>query len=342
MVEADRQLAAFACGKDPDGEAPEGGSVPEPTPAELAQLSQVLAAYLDPDGAEPTDIVASRERGLWIGRIREGRVRIRGELLPEVAAQLNRLLDSLLNPRVESVPIPDGVRFKDSEPNPALLDGDVYDGEGLAPLDDRTRPQRMHDAFATVLGAAARGGELPDLGGAAPTLVVTVSASDYASGSGWASVDGPDGDSMPVPVRVAAQAGCAGGIQRVLFDERGRIAGLGTSGRIFNALQRRAIVVRDGGCVIPGCTVPASWCEIHHVQEHSRGGPTHTDNGVALCWHHHRTLHLCEWQIRMRSGVPEVRGPAWWDRRRQWRPAGRGAFHPRGEPLRSSRASSYG
>ncbi|MGV2900338.1 hypothetical protein ACNPM4_01575, partial [Microbacterium sp. AGC62] len=47
--------------------------------------------------------------------------------------------------------------------------------------------------------------------------------------------------------------------------------------------------------------------------------PTHTDNGVALCWHHHRTLDTSGWEIRMRHGTPHVRGPAWWDPARRWR-----------------------
>lgn len=157
---------------------------PAPTPAELAQFAQVLAAYLDPDGAEPTDDAASRARGLWIGRLRDGRVPLRGELLPEVAAQLARLTDSLLNPRIEGAPVPQGVHFVASESDP---------DDGLDPIDPRTRVQKMHDAFATILGAAARGGELPDLGGAAPTLMITVDAADYAQGSGWAHVEGGDG-----------------------------------------------------------------------------------------------------------------------------------------------------
>lgn len=328
LVEADRQVAAFARGRRPDARDEPDSTAPAPTSAELAQFAHVLAAYLDPDGAEPTDDAASRGRGLWIGRLRDGRVPLRGELLPEVAAQFARLTDSLLNPRVDGVPVPEGVHFVESDP-----DAD----RGFDPVDSRTRTQKVHDAFATILGAAARGGELPDLGGAAPTLVVTVDAADYATGTGWAHVDGAEGVEMGVPVRVAAQVACAGGVQRVLFDDRGRIVALGTSGRIFTALQRRAIIARDGGCIITGCTIPATWCEIHHVDEHSRGGPTHTDNGVALCWHHHRTLHLSQWQIRMRSGVPEIRGPSWWDRERAWRPAGRGRA-----PVRSTPGASYG
>jgi hypothetical protein len=60
---------------------------------------------------------------------------------------------------------------------------------------------------------------------------------------------------------------------------------------------------------------------VHHVIEHSRGGPTHTDNGVMLCWHHHRTLDSSGWKVRMNNGVPEVRGPYWWDAKLKWRRA---------------------
>lgn len=149
---------------------------------------------------------------------------------------------------------------------------------------------------------------MPALGGAAPTLVVSVTAKDYATGSRRAFLEG---SAIDVPLSVARHTACAGGIQRVLFDEHGQIVSIGTTARVFTALQRRAIVLRDRECLIPGCHTPAAWCEIHHVQEHAAGGPTHTGNGVALCWQHHRTLATSGWQIRMHRGVPELRGPHW-------------------------------
>jgi hypothetical protein len=307
-IEADRQLAMLACGivDDAESDAAEPANPgPLPVPEDLRMLSKVLLAYLDPDGAEPSDEIGARARSLIIGRERDGAVPVRGNLLPEVAGQLSLLLDSLLNPRVNAPDDPThGVRFVDSD-----------DESELMPLDQRARTQKMHDAFATIITTAARDGGFPQIGGAAPTLVVTVTADDYANSTGWATVVNT-GDL--IPSRVAEQTGCAGGIQRVLFDGNGRIASLGTSARIFNALQRRAITLRDGGCIIPGCTTPANWCEIHHVREHADGGPTHTDNGVLLCWWHHRNLHLSEWRIRMSNGVPEIRGPLWWDRTRRW------------------------
>jgi hypothetical protein len=141
-----------------------------------------------------------------------------------------------------------------------------------------------------------------------------------------------------VPVAVAHQVACGGTVQRVVHDPRGKIIDLGFSGRIFSAAQRRAIIARDGSCIIPGCPVPARWCEVHHVDEHARGGATHVDNGVPLCFFHHRTLDRSGWEIVMREGVPHVRGPAWWDPQRRFRPASKSPGHA--APSRSARRGS--
>jgi 5-methylcytosine-specific restriction protein A len=114
---------------------------------------------------------------------------------------------------------------------------------------------------------------------------------------------------------------CTGGIQTVVVDDAGAILQLGSPERCFTAHQRRAITLRDGGCLIPGCTVSAAWCEIHHVIPDESGGPTHIDNGVMLCWFHHRTIDTSGWQIRMLRGVPHIRPPAWLDPGGTWRVA---------------------
>ncbi|QDZ14562.1 HNH endonuclease signature motif containing protein [Humibacter ginsenosidimutans] len=92
--------------------------------------------------------------------------------------------------------------------------------------------------------------------------------------------------------------------------------------RTWSADAGTAIAARDGGCVIPGCSVPAAWCEVHHVIEHASGGPTHTDNGVTLCWYHHRTIDTAGWAVTMRDGTPYVRAPRWVDSRGTWRQTG--------------------
>ncbi|GAA1228895.1 hypothetical protein JOF42_000185 [Microbacterium phyllosphaerae] len=383
--------------EDPEGDGDDAESGPAPTVQDLKALAEDLASMFDPDGEEPKDEDARRRRGITIGRLKDGMHAIRGYLTPEVAAQLQLIIDAILNPKGDGPPMP-GVHFapSDAADDGTDFDADAHlgaddganagadfgagvgagagagagfgagsdaaadfgagagagagdDGEGSDPfnsdprcvLDDRTAAQKRHDALMMVFGIAARHKDMPTLGGSSPVLVVNVDAKDLAAhgvsrnrgNGGWATIPG---SGAHVPVSVAAHVGCSGTIQRVLMDE-GRIIGITTTDRVFTVHQRRAIIARDKECLIPGCHVPASWCEIHHVTEHARGGPTHTDNGVPLCWWHHRSLGTSGWEIRMSAGVPQVRGPRWWDPDQRWRtprlslPAGE---HVRGAPLR--------
>ena len=44
---------------------------------------------------------------------------------------------------------------------------------------------------------------------------------------------------------------------------------------------------RDATCRWPGCTIPATRCQLDHRIEYHHGGPTSPDNLVNLCQHHH-------------------------------------------------------
>ncbi len=133
---------------------------------------------------------------------------------------------------------------------------------------------------------------------------------DHGSGGpAWLITN--EGVPARIPMRAVDKMSCGAVIQAVVRDSLGRITALGTPARIFTASQRRAIALRDGGCVIPGCTVPAAWCEVHHVAPHALGGPTHTDNGVLLCRFHHSTIDTSGWEIAMKHGIPSVKPPDW-------------------------------
>lgn len=311
VLAADAEIAATARGAGSD-------AAPPACAEELRALATVWAMYLDQDGAEPDDSRAIRKRGLTVGPVRDGLHAVRGHVLPEVAGQLQRAFDAVLNPKVNGAPAPIGPRFTHTGfDDDATVDPNDRDAPFISTADDRSRAQKQHDALATILNTVAASGALPSLGGSAPTLVVSVREEDLATGRGFAHLAGTD---EPLPISFARHIACTGAVQRVVFDRTGRIVQLGTPERVFTHHQRRSIALRDGGCIIPGCHVAADWCEIHHVTEHARGGPTHTDNGVLLCWFHHRTLDTSGWMVRMARGVPEVRGPYWWDAHRKWRP----------------------
>lgn len=267
---------------------------------ELRVQAQAWAGFLDQDGPEPDDERAMRRRGFRLGRTRDGLIPVSGELLPEVAAGLTRLFDAHLAPRSG------GGFMTDAERADLVRNGET-----------RTADQQRHDVVATIIATSARSGAHPSIGGAPPTVLVSVRAADLAAGRGVGHADGVE---VPVSLRAVRQMLCTGGTQQVVSDDRGRIIELGSPERCFTPQQRRAITVRDGGCLIPGCSVPASWCEIHHVIPDVGGGPTHPDNGVLLCWFHHRTIDTAGWGIRMLHGVPQIRPPAWLDPGGSWRP----------------------
>lgn len=197
----------------------------------------------------------------------------------------------------------------------------------MSPSDPRTPDQKRHDALAVILETIARHPKTPLLGGAPVTVLIQTTEAALAAQHSesivppqeTARLNNHDGTMTPVSMRAVRHAACSGAVQRVAQDSTGRITRLGVPERLFNAHQRRAITLRDGGCVIPGCTVPASWCEVHHVIEYARGGPTHTDNGVLLCWYHHRSIDTNGWHVRMSNGVPETQAPSWFDADRPWR-----------------------
>ena len=67
--------------------------------------------------------------------------------------------------------------------------------------------------------------------------------------------------------------------------------------RHTNRRQRRALDIRDGRCVFPGCDAPVEWCDAHHIQPHATGGPTEIRNLVLLCRRHHGVIHRTGWTI---------------------------------------------
>ncbi|UFS61143.1 HNH endonuclease [Subtercola endophyticus] len=343
---AEHELVDAALGSSPECPVPA-------TPDELRMQAAVWRTLIDPDGVEPDEERAMKHRSLSLGRATSSGVPLSGVLIPEAAARLQRLFDAYLSPVSRPVAFP--------------FSGSASEGtqtEAGAVSDPRSRVQQQHDVFLAVLDCSARSAQTPSIGGAAPTVLVTVTQSDLDPGGtgpgdrsepeivadahndvGQGDETGADADpsadadpgdriplvsaapgigwieglELPVSMRTVRQMVCAGGVQKVLLDRAGRVLQLSTEQRCFTGWQRRAITLRDGGCIVPGCDIPASWCEIHHVTPHSDGGATHIDNGVLLCWFHHRTIEVSGWQIRMRGGAPQIKAPPWLDRRyRTW------------------------
>ncbi|MEO6532066.1 MAG: DUF222 domain-containing protein [Pseudolysinimonas sp.] len=276
-------------------------------PAELvAQLAQRTCATLDPDGVQPRENELRRQRRFHLGREVNGMTPFSG-----LADPLNAgLLRAALSERTAPSRLP---RFVD----PDDLD-DVPDSLEQHPLDPRTREQRAFDIVFGLLTAGIRADNdaVGSLHGTA-TVNVVVTAHDLIAGTGAAWID----DILsPVATSTTREIICDGGVRLQIEGDKGEILWEGLRQRYFTPAQRRALAVRDGGCLGPNCTAPPSWCHAHHVVEWEHGGPTNVDNGVLLCSFHHHQLHSGGFQLRMNRGVPEMLAPPWLDREQQWKP----------------------
>jgi hypothetical protein len=111
-------------------------------------------------------------------------------------------------------------------------------------------------------------------------------------------------DDLPV-------ACCDSDMFRAVLDEAGEILDIGRTTRAWTTGIRRGVVLRDGGCVFPGCDRPPSWCDVHHCTRWHDGGPTSIDNGALLCRRHHTFIHAKRWRVVISRprGKPEVLRP---------------------------------
>ncbi|WP_156524869.1 HNH endonuclease, partial [Paenarthrobacter nicotinovorans] len=108
----------------------------------------------------------------------------------------------------------------------------------------------------------------------------------------------------PIHPNTIRKIACDADILPVLLGTDSQILDIGRTTRIFPPHIRKAITARDGGCAFPDCTLPAPWCEAHHITYWSQGGTTGTNNATLLCSHHHHLIHKEHWRITIQNGVP--------------------------------------
>ena len=94
-------------------------------------------------------------------------------------------------------------------------------------------------------------------------------------------------------------------LRTVVLDTLGNPVDLGRTTRLAPPALRRALEVRDGGCVFPGCDAPSTWCDLHHVVHWADGGPTSADNLASLCRHHHGVTHRNGWTMTTDPDRPQ-------------------------------------
>jgi hypothetical protein len=227
---------------------------------DTAAMARRWAAYADDelDRGQPDDLVG--RRGVWfrqVGDLTEGRLLGSAEELAVLRAALDRL----------------------QPPDPTGTPGGT-----------RTSAQRRYDALTQLASLGLQDGH----GRVDPehTVNIVIDAATLAGEfepdgrsdvPGWASV-------LPASVQRLL---CNSWISRVMMSAKGEPLDLGRRARLFSPAQRRAIMIRDGGCALACCDRPPEWCDVHHLDPY--GPPTHgqtnLDNGIGMCRPHHTLVH---------------------------------------------------
>ena len=254
-------------------------------PAAVAKLGRAIHARLDQDGRPPTEAdVRSPANELRLDRRADGGVKLTGRLGAEGAALLTAVLDPLAKPR-------------------AAVEGEP---------DPRSRVERQGDALVDVLRLAANAGDLPAEGGERPTLIVMMALEALQEGTAPALM----ADAL-IDASLARRLACDSAVVPAVLGARSEPLDIGRRTRTVPTALRRALVLRDRACTFPGCTIPARWCDAHHVRHWANGGATALRNLALLCGRHHDLVHRSAWEITMRDGLPEFIPPTYIDPTRQ-------------------------
>lgn len=240
---------------------------------EAAELLPLAAAQTPEDFAATVtrfeldrDGVGVRERQQGARSVRffaaeEGCVGVRGVLTPLEGAELKARLMQVAD-----------TAWRREHPERA----EVLGGHGGRPL---------HIRLADALVALVRGES--GASGARPSIVVTVNAETLE-----AEVAGTGPGSGPVSIVDAAELAGRADMYAAIRATSGAVLSFGRSRRLATALQRLAVVIRDGGrCAYGGCDASHDRCDVHHVVEFEHGGVTDLANLALLCAAHHAYLH---------------------------------------------------
>jgi len=204
---------------------------------------------------------------------------------------------------------------------PRFVDPDEAAAAKQLADDPRTNDQLTYDLIMATLRAGALADAKTVFGARQPgiRLVVTreTAAGERDALGRLPGVGFTEDGRQPLPGSVIDAMHCDTGHIEATFDERGNPLDLGREQRLYSPKQRLTLALRDGGCVWGDCTMPASYCEVHHcIHWGADHGRTDIDLGLLLCQFHHLHLHNEGWRIT-REGKgqfllhppPDVGGP---------------------------------
>ncbi|HEX6674022.1 MAG TPA: DUF222 domain-containing protein [Actinomycetes bacterium] len=284
-------------------------------PPRLRRVADHLRDLVDPGTAEERGRARLDRRGLWLSPTLDG-VDVKGLLDPEAGEAAMAAIAALARPTGPDDPRSAARRRADALADLArwaLRAGDLPQEGGLRPNLTVTVDLDSLRHQAGVGGVGAWGGVLPPetvrrlACDAVVTRAVVRRHPHSASPDGTTSDEdgGPTADASldagPFDGPSDALAAVLRGAVDLLPPPLGapvELLDLGRTTRVVPPALRRALALRDGGCVAVGCDRPVPWTEAHHLVHWAHGGPTSLENVVPLCPPHHVAAHEGGWQFR--------------------------------------------
>ncbi|WP_068574828.1 HNH endonuclease signature motif containing protein [Tsukamurella pseudospumae] len=243
-------------------------------PEELAKIGQRAYELIDPDGAEPSPENIARKREVNLGKQGDDLMSdLDGALSPECRALMDVVFEKLARP---------GVNNPADEENPV----DPADQDAVAEAaqrDTRSQGQRNHDALHTVLRDFVSSGALGQHRGVPCVPVITLGIDQLESEAGFATT--ATGGRMPVEDALRMMGTNPKYV--LVLDLANRPLFLGREKRLATPDQRIALYGSEKGCTAPGCDVPATRCQVHHITEWADGGATDITMLTLACDKHH-------------------------------------------------------
>src|SRR5205809_2340014 len=161
--------------------------------------------------------------------------------------------------------------------------------------DDRARERRLADALVDLSMHALDNGLIPQQASQRTHLQVTATLETLRALPGAAAAELEF--SLPISAKTVERLACDCSLTRIVLGSDSMVIDVGRAKRVISVPQRKALNVRDRGCVWPGCDRSASWTSGHHLVHWIHDGTGDLPNLALLCYRHHWNVHEGGWQL---------------------------------------------
>jgi hypothetical protein len=213
------------------------------------------------------------------------------------ASILDMVLDAIGNPTRPADADPPADAPAGGPDHPFGLEEPAADGQHL------TGPERRGQALCTLLEKLDTT-DLPHRHGNAVSVAVLIDEDalrrDLVDAGFAAPVDTTSG--VRITQEQARRLLCGAKVYPYVLSGKSVILDAGRSRRLIDGALRRAAEVAHHTCQARGCTIPAAWCDGHHLHAWATGGTTRLDDVALLCGHHHRRAHDPRYETRWADG----------------------------------------